>query len=142
MKRNPYLRRRAEVNLHAAEWNALHLWSPEMDDESTMKMLAEAENDPTPKFEFVADSANPRRTVDAVRAATEVHRALRTSKTGSVEIGVKTGRLVSVCVETKEELPTGQSIDTLVEKSEFQTVSVTRAFGQTRLTVRQHRPRR
>ncbi len=123
-------------------WSALHSWSPEMDDVSTKKMLAEAEDDPAPRFEFAADPANPRRTVDAVRAAMEVDRALRASKTGSVEIGVRTGRLVSVCVETKEEIPTAQSIDALVEKCEFQTVSVTRAFGRTRLTVREHRPLR
>lgn len=122
-------------------WSALHSWSPEMDDVSTKKMLAEAEDDPAPKFEFAADPANPRRTVDAVRVATEVARALRESNTRSVEVGLRKGRVSGICVEREEEVPAGPSIDALIQSSDFQTVSVTRHRGRTTgVTVRQHRP--
>jgi len=121
-------------------FEALYSWSPAMDESAVLKLLAEAEDDPNPKFEFVADPANPRRAVDAARAAMEVDRALQQSGTRSLEVGMRKGRVIGISVERDVEISPEKALDDVIQSSDFLTMKATRHGGRmTAVTVREHR---
>lgn len=148
MSRNSHGPRGADTDLFRTvedltdeSWSYVWQLNPGIDDDSFLRLLADAKDDPNPEFRIKPDPRNPERLVPSVHALMEVHRALGDPDSRRIEFDLKDENLKGVLVESEVDPTKCQSLDLLTEESDCRKVEVTRHKGRvTKVKVREHRP--